>query len=79
MAFGNCQASRSKRGSATFFTAANDPTVGAGDNITAATHGIDRMVEWANTSRGVCQYDLINLIARSGNDLRCSSAYGFCE
>lgn len=69
----------SKRGAATFFTATNDPTVDAADNISAATHGIDRMVEWANTSRGDRQYDLINLIARSGGDLRCSSAYGLCE
>ncbi|WP_447751676.1 phosphoadenosine phosphosulfate reductase domain-containing protein [Pseudomonas nicosulfuronedens] len=69
----------SKRGAATFFTAVTDPTVQANDNITHATHGIDRMVEWANTSRGGRQYDLINLIARSGGDLRCSSAYGLCE
>lgn len=68
-----------KRGSATFFTATNDPTVQANDNITAATHGIDRMVEWANTSRGGRQFDLVDLIARAGNDNKCSSAYGLCE
>lgn len=66
----------SKRGAATFFPVANDPTASATDAISAETHGIDRMIEWARTSRGGRQYDLI---ARIPADDRCSSAYGLCE
>lgn len=69
----------SKRGSATFFTATNDPTVHANDNISAATHGIDRMVDWANTARGGRQFDMVDLIARTDSQNSCSSAYGLCE
>lgn len=67
----------SKRGSTTFFTATNDPTVAANDNIQSDTHGIDRMVDWARTTRGGRQYDLIARIP--ANDNKCSSAYGLCE
>ncbi|WP_421722407.1 phosphoadenosine phosphosulfate reductase family protein [Alloalcanivorax xenomutans] len=66
----------SKRGSATFFPTANDPMASPTDAISVETHGIDRMVEWARTSRGGRQYDLI---ARIPADDRCSSAYGLCE
>lgn len=68
-----------KRGSSTFFTATNDPTVQAGDDITAATHGIDRMIDWANTARGGRQFDMVDLIARTDSQRSCSSAYGLCE
>lgn len=67
----------SKRGSATFFTATNDPTVDAADDIQADTHGIDRMIDWASTARGGRQYDLIGKF--SADEGGCSSAYGLCE
>ncbi|MNZ86697.1 hypothetical protein D3C78_1055260 [compost metagenome] len=66
----------SKRGSATFFPAVNDPTVSASDAISAETHGIDRMVEWSRTARGGRQFDLI---AATHDGTACSSAYGLCE
>lgn len=66
----------SKRGSSTFFTATNDPTVRASDNIDYATHGIDRMVEWARTDRGGRQFSLFE---DKEEKRQCSSAYGLCE
>ncbi len=42
----------SKRGSATFFPAVNDPLVSKSDSIHHSTHGIDRMIDWAQTERG---------------------------
>lgn len=39
----------------------------------------DRMVEWANTSRGRRQFDMVDLIARADSQHSCSSAYGLCE
>lgn len=69
----------SKRGATTFFPAVNDPTVSSDDQISAATHGIDRMVDWANTARGGRQFDMVDLIARSDSQNSCSSAYGLCE
>ncbi|SUD59760.1 gp57 [Ectopseudomonas oleovorans] len=66
----------SKRGAATFFAAVNDPTVRKTDAITHHTHGIDRMIEWAQTSRGGRQFDFIT---ESLDGTACSSAYGLCE
>ena len=66
----------SKHGAATLFTATNDPTASLVDDITAATHGIDRMVEWSKTARGGRQFDLI---ASTAPDTGCSSAYGLCD
>lgn len=65
-----------KRGSATFFTATDDPTVSKDDAINFEEHGIDRAVEWAKTSRGGRQYDLI---FAASDHLSCKSAYGLCE
>ena len=48
----------SKRGASTFFPASNDPTTDIAGQITPATHGIDRAVEWAMTSRGGRQFDM---------------------
>jgi len=67
----------SKRGSSTFFTATNDPTVIAADAIAYDTHGIRRMVEWASTDRGGRQFDLLSEMADS--DPKCSSLYGLCD
>lgn len=63
-----------RRGSGTFFCATNDPTVDSRDDISAETHGIDRMVEWSQTARGGRQFDLL---ATDGSG--CSSSYGLCE
>lgn len=64
-----------KQGATTFFTATNDPTVAASDDIAAHTHGITRMVEWSKTTRGGRQFDLIASTANLG----CSSSYGLCD
>lgn len=64
-----------KRQSSTFFCATTDPTVSESDHISHETHGIDRMVEWALTSRGGRQIDMINLMEPA----QCSSIYGLCE
>lgn len=69
----------SKRGAATFFATVTDPTVRSDDKVSAETHGIDRMVEWANTTRGGRQFDMVDLIARTDSQQKCSSAYGLCE
>lgn len=66
----------SKRGSSTFFTVTNDPTVDASGDIHASTHGIDRMVEWSQTTRGGRQFDLI---ASASDGKQCSSSYGLCD
>lgn len=66
--------SASRRGQATFFCAVNDPTASADEDITHETHGIDRMVDWARTTRGGRQYDLL---ATDGGG--CSSSYGLCD
>ncbi len=68
----------SKRGNSTFFHASTDPTIASKDNdeISVLTHGIDRIVDWANTTRGGRQRDLI---AASEDVTMCSSAYGLCE
>lgn len=64
----------SRMGSATFFQVGTDPTVSANDDISHSTHGIDRAVEWSQTSRGGRQFDLL---ATGGGG--CSSSYGLCE
>lgn len=66
----------SKRGAATFFPAVNDPTVAASDLITYQTHGIDRMIDWAQTGRGGRQFDWLTAL---DDGRACSSAYGLCE
>lgn len=64
----------SKRQSSTFFSTSNDPTI-CSDDVNHIDHGIDRMVEWALTSRGGRQIDMINLMEPA----QCSSIYGLCE
>lgn len=65
-----------RRQSATFFTTSNDPMANASTAHHYTTHGIDRMIEWAATSRGGRQFDLI---AASADVNGCRSAYGLCE
>lgn len=66
----------SKRGNSTFFHASTDPTVATQDNneISISTHGIDRIFDWASTSRGGRQYQL-QLTPKT----MCHSIYGLCE
>ncbi|SEQ48220.1 3'-phosphoadenosine 5'-phosphosulfate sulfotransferase (PAPS reductase)/FAD synthetase [Amphritea atlantica] len=66
----------SRRESATFFYGISDPTAHKTDTIHYKTHGIDRMVEWSQTTRGGRQLDLI---AASADPTACSSAYGLCD
>jgi 3'-phosphoadenosine 5'-phosphosulfate sulfotransferase (PAPS reductase)/FAD synthetase len=66
----------SRRELSTFFCGLSDPLAGDDDDIHYTTHGIDRMVEWAKTTRGGRQYDLMS--AADGVS-ECSSAYGLCE
>src|SRR6185437_4172677 len=58
----------SKRQVSTFFSAYKDPTVEIGD--------VHKLVEWAQTSRGGRQYDLLGGLSDTS---ACSSAYGLCE
>ena len=66
----------SRRQSATFFPAVNDPTVSSKDIITPETHGIDRMVQWSRTERGGRKASLITL---AQDFTACKSSYGLCE
>lgn len=67
-----------KRGNSTFFHASTDPTIATKDNaeISQESHGIERIVDWAQTTRGGRQRDLI---AAAQDHTMCSSAYGLCE
>ncbi|SEO65876.1 phosphoadenosine phosphosulfate reductase family protein [Nitrosovibrio sp. Nv6] len=58
----------SKRQVSTFFAAYKDPTVEIGD--------VHKIVEWAQTSRGGRQYDLLGGLSDTS---ACASAYGLCE
>lgn len=65
-----------KRGSTTWFHASTDPTLSDAADISPESHGIERVAEWARTTRDGRQYDL--LAATEGAPV-CSSAYGLCE
>lgn len=60
----------SKRGAATFFAAPSD------DNEWSAQQTIEKRVEWAKTSRGGQQYDMLRVLDDAP---LCSSIYGLCE
>ena len=60
----------SKRRAATFFAAPSD------DNEWSAQQTIDRRVEWAKTSHGGKQYDMLRVFDDAP---LCSSIYGLCE
>lgn len=64
----------SKRGSSTFFSVTQDENFGEGE-INFRTHGIRHRVEWAKTSRGGRQYDLI----ASSDFLTSCDQWGACE
>lgn len=68
----------SRRGDATFFPAPMIP----GDQADTTRARIDNAVEWAKTTRGGQQFDLLQRLARDeadANGLMCESAYGLCE
>jgi 3'-phosphoadenosine 5'-phosphosulfate sulfotransferase (PAPS reductase)/FAD synthetase len=68
----------SRRGDATFFPAPMIP----GDESDTTRAAIDKAVEWARTSRGGRQFDLLQRLARDKADeegAMCESAYGLCE
>lgn len=78
-------ASVSRRGNATFFAACDVIPGGiahiAPDTVTDVA-GIDAAVEWAKTTRGGKQFDLLQRLARDKADAdgaMCESAYGLCE
>ena len=60
----------SKRGCATFFAAKGET------DVSLERHGIAQKVEWAKTSRGGRQYDLIQV---AEEPMQCQSVYGLCE
>jgi 3'-phosphoadenosine 5'-phosphosulfate sulfotransferase (PAPS reductase)/FAD synthetase len=65
----------SRRRSSTFFPAVNDPMTDRLSQVTHTEHGIDRMTDWAKTTRGGRQFDLITPISDTNS---CSSMYGLC-
>jgi len=70
----------SKRGAPTWFDLRPLIDMDAYDvnEITPETHGIGLAVEWAKTTRGGKQYDLI-AAAEADEPPLCSSVYGLCE
>ena len=70
-----CQAG--KRNFATFFASTNSPVEmkGLQDREIFAQGNIHQIVEWAHTTRGGKQYDLLGATPSP----TCSSAYGLCE
>ncbi|WP_027469193.1 phosphoadenosine phosphosulfate reductase domain-containing protein [Deefgea rivuli] len=66
----NLVASASKRQAATFVPAPGIATKDAGQ------HGIYSVVEWAKTTRGGRQYDLLGDLTELAT---CASSYGLCE
>lgn len=74
----------SKQGKSTFFYASTDPTVATknNDEISVETHGIHRIMDWANTDRGGRQrslLDFIEVVDVTDDGPKCVSAYGLCE
>ena len=70
----------SKRGMSTFFSADTVPgNSRISSDVTLATHGIESIGEWAQTSRGGRQFDLITAIDVTDDAPKCTSVYGLCE
>lgn len=65
-----------RRRSATFFATKTDPTIEEDEIINIEEHGIHRMVEWSQTTRGGRNFDLITAAMDHSS---CSSIYGLCE
>ncbi|WP_328186967.1 phosphoadenosine phosphosulfate reductase family protein [Marinobacter sp. OP 3.4] len=70
----------SKRQMATFFSADTVPgNSRVNSEINLDSHGIHQIAEWAGTSRGGRQYDLIKAIDVTDEKPKCTSVYGLCE
>lgn len=70
----------SKKGCSTFFGADTIPgnSTKMGE-ISLETHGIWAVMEWAKTTRGGRQYDLIGAVNIDDETPKCTSVYGLCE
>ncbi|EAY5639864.1 hypothetical protein NL87_23440, partial [Salmonella enterica] len=69
----------SRRGNSTFFPSTNDPHKSERriECISVETHGIESYRDWAMTTRGGRQFDLL---ADINSNAACSSIYaGVCE
>jgi len=66
----------SSTGAATFFPIKTHTKNIKTENANTEEHGIDRIIEWANTSWGGRQYDLDGSL---DDEAFCSSIYGLCE
>lgn len=66
----------SKRDGASFFTLRAKDSVGMTDDEFKQKASINSHVEWAKTSKGKVQYDLINVYEEPTT---CHSVYGLCE
>jgi 3'-phosphoadenosine 5'-phosphosulfate sulfotransferase (PAPS reductase)/FAD synthetase len=64
-----------KNGVATFFAGSGDKSAMTFTEI-GNQYNIRRMIDWAQTSRGGKQFDLLRV---TDEPLACSSAYGLCE
>lgn len=71
----SCVSAASKRGSSTLFATADDP-LSAGEEISSERHGIRAKIEWAKTSRGGRQYDMLRMI---GDYNTPCNQWGYCE
>ena len=67
----------SKRGTSTLYRASTNPATATKNNheINLDDHGIMSVAQWAKTSRGGRQFDLL----ATDKPPICSSAYGLCE
>lgn len=70
-------AQASKRGLASFFASDKTPGDHVGRSDQSAP-GIEAVMEWALTSRGGRQYDLVHLVDALEEVPMCSSVYGLC-
>lgn len=70
----------SKQGATTWVDIRNFVDMDAYDvsDITPDEHGIKRAIEWARTTRGGRQFDLIHA-AKIDEPMQCASVYGLCE
>jgi 3'-phosphoadenosine 5'-phosphosulfate sulfotransferase (PAPS reductase)/FAD synthetase len=71
----------SRRGASTFFHSFDNMTLLSTEEIFAASC-IDATVEWAKTTRGGQQFDLMQALAATiyeEDGAMCESAYGLCE
>lgn len=70
----------SKRGCSTLFGADTIPGNSTKmSEISLETHGIWAVMEWAKTTRGGRQYDLIGAVNIDDDTRKCTSVYGLCE